>query len=222
MVFDRILVDFNRVSSYFNGFQLFLSGGLLPEKNVWAPVLEPRAEQKKRRQGIDEDMMELARFAVAAQQAALREREEQNLVSEAPRLALKSEGFSWIFINFSWIFRGFSTWKLLFERLWQPKGPLRASLEPVSRRCRACTSATWSVRSFDYPAPLGWLGCKGCSGGRCAKIRRLGLETSTATARRSSGSAFRSSTIKCSSRIHSGDAVGVETRMAWLEMRMMI
>lgn len=98
-------------SSYFNGFHLFLSGGLLPEKNVWAPVLEPRAEQKKRRQGIDEDMMELARFAVAAQQAALREREEQNLVSEAPRLALKSEkkkhGFSWIFINLSWIFHGF-------------------------------------------------------------------------------------------------------------------
>lgn len=60
-------------------------GALLPTKNLWSPVVQKaKANQQHnmRRTGLDEEMMELAKYAVAAQQAALREEEERNMPTQ--------------------------------------------------------------------------------------------------------------------------------------------
>eukprot|EP00434_Breviolum_minutum_P021843 symbB.v1.2.019277.t1/scaffold1573.1/size110978/3 len=59
-------------------------GNLMPGKSLWGAAIKTAQVANKqkhllRRTGLDEEMMELAKFAVAAQQAALREEEEMNM-----------------------------------------------------------------------------------------------------------------------------------------------
>lgn len=62
-------------------------GNLLPGKSLWGAAISTAQSASKqnhllRRTGLDEDMMEIARFAAAAQEAALREEEEMNMPTQ--------------------------------------------------------------------------------------------------------------------------------------------
>lgn len=62
-------------------------GNLLPGKSLWGAAISTAQSASKqnhllRRTGLDEDMMEIARFAAAAQQAVLREEEEMNMPTQ--------------------------------------------------------------------------------------------------------------------------------------------